>query len=179
MITANFLKFTNHGIKFYDWQSNKQKHSICDVTSNIKPYLFYDCYIDNATLFDIFKFIEENKTIFSNIFNYDLSFIHVCKNIISSDYEYLTLSWDISNWDDIIEIMPNIYGNDKESLIYNDIEEILDLPIKINPEFVIREEHIKDISGKNVTYSHFGDMQFSLFDIIKLIIQEIKIDERN
>ncbi len=174
MITANYLKLTNAGLKYYDWQSKKGKHTICDVTRNIKPYLFYDCCFDgNVNFRDILNLIDINTHIFSSMFYYDLSFLSTPKKLIDykSDVEFITFAWNIINVNDRVEVMPSLYSNKGEYLIYDDILDILDCPVIMNTDFIIRE---RETNAENISL-YLGGLQFSLFDIIKLTIEETNI----
>jgi hypothetical protein len=177
MITNNYVELFPYGhLKLCEYDADKNKYDIKDVSFAIQPFLFYDCEINlDVTFWDIYKLISKNECLHSVFDIHTLPNIEVCKES-KTYYEYLTFAWDVVNYDDELEIMPVILGNDEEPLMYNDIEDILDLYVKINSNFTIRSEDVKDISGKSVSFSNFGDLRFSLFDVCKLVIDEIKLN---
>jgi hypothetical protein len=176
MITANYLKLTEEGLKYLDWDSKKHKHCVCDVTRNIKPYLFFDCHFDDTTtLYDILNLIYINTHVFSTIFNYDTEMPFLFREDNPYPNKIITFAWDVV-WvpDSDFEIRPVLFDESGEYLTYDKIEDIINCPVILNTDFIIRKMNMKEISGKKVEYSHYGGLQFPLFDIVRLVIEEFK-----
>jgi len=178
----------------YDEKKDKGNYIFIDVTDEAPTRLFDACELDaDVTLRDIFLILNKELDIFNCVLRYwcrefvdeGLNKTVTMDNEIE-DIEYLELCWYLNR--DEFEGKKELYGNifpyfhgcgykDKKgnripyNISYIPVNEIIDLPLKLNKDYVIiNEEKPRD---KPIV---FKGSQYSLGHILYGIIWEVSFN---
>lgn len=167
LINDKNIIFTDYEEKEYEVENKDLIH-----------YLYDYVKLENVSLRRIFEIVKPIVNMWKIILNEDI--LPLFKNIsktsenIDNELKYLEITWDCEYDGNLFCIETSIHGCDKEGILYRisltPINELLDLEIKLNLEFMICHTYYQINPDK---VDQYGDKPFTLLEIMKAIFSEL------